>query len=82
MGCYLVQEGHVDEAVVEHQGLLCTEQFSEQCPDVNSLVISSSLTGRKEEDQPKTDGNNCYRFNGMRMTENVAPSSQTKDAGS
>lgn len=54
MRCYLVKEGHVDEAVVEHQGLPCTEKFSEQSSDVDSLVVGSSLTDRK-----KTVSNHC-----------------------
>lgn len=45
---YLVEEGHVDEAVVQHQGLPCTEQLSEQSSNVDSLVIGSSLTDRKK----------------------------------
>lgn len=36
---YLVEESYVDEAVVEQQGFLCTQQFSEQGPDVDSSVI-------------------------------------------
>lgn len=46
MRCYLVKEGHVDEAVVQNQGLPGTEQLGEQSSNVDSLVIGSSLSDR------------------------------------
>lgn len=48
MPLYLVKEGHVDEAVVENQGLPCTEQLGEQRSNVDSLVIGPSLTDKEK----------------------------------
>lgn len=54
---YLVKEDHVDEAVVEHQGFPGAQQFSEQRPDVDAVVIRSSLTfeGRERTDIQKSN---------------------------
>lgn len=66
---YLVQEGHVDEAVVEHQRFLCTKQLSEQRSDMDPTVIRSSL-GNK---------NQCTRTLGNHISEDYNASKDKWD---
>lgn len=48
---YLVKEGDVDEAVVEHQGFPGPQQFSEQRPDVDTVVVWPSLVKKAEREK-------------------------------